>query len=448
MLNISNNSIKDKFKKEEIEILNTLSTPRTGIIFSRWLVVIFLILLFILFLPWQQNIDAKGNVIAFSPANRQQNIQNIIGGRIEKWNLVEGNLFKKGDTLVIISESKDDYLDPNLSTRINEQISAKNNAINAYKTKIDALKSQIVAIKQAQVFSIAKTKNKLIQAKQKFSIDSTNYIAQKKNYEIALDRLNRFEKGQNDGLFSKTDLETRKLKVQDDLAKLQEINTKLDISKNEILNAKIEINAVNADYQKDIAKANSDLSSSLVALADGESELSKIMNKSSSINQRQGNYVIKAPQDGYLLKTIKAGIGEYLKEGETICYFQPADPDISIEMYVKAIDMPLIEIGREVRVQFEGWPVLIFSGWKNTSVGTFGGTVEVIDKAESSNNMFRILVKPKKDEPNWPKQLGIGSGAIGWVMLDNVPIWYEIWRQLNSFPPNEVKEKSTKKAEK
>jgi hypothetical protein len=23
----------------------------------------------------------------------------------------------------------------------------------------------------------------------------------------------------------------------------------------------------------------------------------------------------------------------------------------------------------------------------------------------------------------------------GWVILDSVPVWYEIWRQLNGFPP-------------
>jgi hypothetical protein len=41
----------------------------------------------------------------------------------------------------------------------------------------------------------------------------------------------------------------------------------------------------------------------------------------------------------------------------------------------------------------------------------------------------------------------MGSGTKGWVMLDNVAVWYEIWRQLNGFPaslyeaPKDVKEK-------
>ena len=49
--------------------------------------------------------------------------------------------------------------------------------------------------------------------------------------------------------------------------------------------------------------------------------------------------------------------------------------------------------------------------------------------------MFRILVKPDTNEAEWPELLRIGSGAKGWVMLNDVPIWYEIWRNMNGFPP-------------
>jgi hypothetical protein len=33
-------------------------------------------------------------------------------------------------------------------------------------------------------------------------------------------------------------------------------------------------------------------------------------------------------------------------------------------------------------------------------------------------------------------QLRQGSGVLGWTMLDDVPIWFELWRQLNGFPPS------------
>jgi adhesin transport system membrane fusion protein len=109
---------------------------------------------------------------------------------------------------------------------------------------------------------------------------------------------------------------------------------------------------------------------------------------------------------------------------------------MAAEMYIQAMDLPFISIDRKVRVQFDGWPVLQFSGWPNVSVGTFGGIVQVIDRVDSKAGKFRILVKPDPSEEPWPDKLRIGSGIKGWVMLDNVQIWYELWRQLNGFPPS------------
>jgi len=60
----------------------------------------------------------------------------------------------------------------------------------------------------------------------------------------------------------------------------------------------------------------------------------------------------------------------------------------------------------------------------------------VIDYVSSVPGEFRILVVPDQSDEPWPSQLRVGSGTRGWVMLDNVPLWYEIWRKLNGFPPS------------
>jgi hypothetical protein len=96
----------------------------------------------------------------------------------------------------------------------------------------------------------------------------------------------------------------------------------------------------------------------------------------------------------------------------------------------------LISKGRKVRIEFDGFPALQFSGWPSVSVGSFGGTVEVIDFVNTKPGEFRILVIPDPTDDKWPKQIRNGSGIQGWVMLDDVPVWYEIWRQLNGFPPS------------
>jgi len=151
-------------------------------------------------------------------------------------------------------------------------------------------------------------------------------------------------------------------------------------------------------------------------------------------------YVVRAPQAGYVVRTLKAGIGETIKEGESIATLQPDAPVLAAEVYVRAMDVPLIQRGRTVRLQFDGWPAVQFSGWPSVAVGTFGGTVTVIDVVSSTNGKYRLLVRPKLDRANndgaWPAQLRLGSGVYGWVILDSVPVWYEIWRQLNGFPPS------------
>ena len=205
-----------------------------------------------------------------------------------------------------------------------------------------------------------------------------------------------------------------------------------------------------ADFQEKTAKTRSDRSSAESYRADADGEISKLRNKISSVDVRRGMYVVRAPQEGYIVRPLKAGIGETIKEGESIATLQPGNPQLAVELFVRAMDVPLIEPGRTVRLQFDGWPAIQFAGWPTVSVGTFGGKVAVIDAVSSAGGKYRMLVQPVQqqgDQP-WPRQLRVGSGVYGWVMLDNVPVWYEIWRQLNGFPPSLKEEPKAEKAAK
>jgi membrane fusion protein, adhesin transport system len=444
MLNISKQSV-DKQVREHYELhsLETLHTPRSAVILQRWFLVIGAVLLGTLFLPWQQNIDGKGDVSALTPKDRPQNIQNIISGRIEKWLVREGDLVKKGDILLVISEMKDDYFDPRYPQRLQEQLVAKGDAIKSYRLKIQSLDNQIVALKENNKFSLQKARNKVRQGYAKVTADSTDVLAEQVQVNVAKVRLDRGEEQLNNGgLVSLSEVESRRLKYQEVRAKLVSNQNKLAISRQELINARIELSSIDAEYAEKIAKAQSDRSSAFSSLAAGEYELSQLQNKITNVDIRRGQYFVKAPQEGYIVKALKMGIGETIKEGESIATLQPSAPEMAVEMYVRAMDVPLIEPGREVRIQFEGWPSLVFSGWPSATVGTFGGIVKVIDRIDNGKGEYRLLITPKisKGEQIWPKQLRMGSGVIGWVMLEDVPVWYEIWRQLNAFPPTLKKE--------
>ena len=228
------------------------------------------------------------------------------------------------------------------------------------------------------------------------------------------------------------------MKSQEDNAKLISQENKLSVSRQELANAELELSTIAADFQEKIAKAQSDRSSAVSYLADAGGEVSKLRNKISSVAVRQGLYVVRAPQAGYVVRSMKAGLGETIKEGESIATLQPSNPSVAVELYVQAMDVPLIQPGRTVRLQFDGWPAIQFAaGWPSASVGTFGGEVAVIDAVSSTNGKYRLLIRPKSQSGDhvWPRQLRVGSGVYGWVMLDNVPVWYELWRQVNGFPP-------------
>lgn len=435
MLNLSNNVVPESVKESSNAYIQELvSTPKSTHVLKRWLLGFFIIFIIVLFLPWQQNINGKGTLTALSPSERPQSIQNVIAGRIEKWNIAEGQLVKKGDTLVILSELKDEYFDPQLPLRLNEQLQAKKEALESYEAKADALQKQIDALSQNWQLSLEKARNKVKQNRAKVNADSADIQAEKLQVKIAQDRLDRGLTQEKQGIVSLNEIETRRLKVQETQNKLISVQNKLAISRQELINSQIELNSINAEYAEKIAKARSDRSSALAAISDGQSEISKIVNKQASVDIRRNMYVVRAPQDGFVVKALKAGIGETLKETESICTLQPTNPDLAVELYVNAMDVPLIQQGRIARLEFEGWPAIQFSGWPSVSVGTFAGKVKVIDMVDSKNGQYRLLVTP--DSGNWPKQLRVGSGVYGWIMLDDVPVWYELWRQLNAFPPS------------
>lgn len=390
------------------QTLRSLRTNLGARTLARFLLAFLFIFICVLFLPWQQNIRGTGQVTALSPANRPQTVETVIAGRIEKWFVREGDLVKKGDTIAQITEVKEKYFDTELLPRLSAQIDAKERSLRSKQKKAAALERQIAALREAMRLKVEQAKAKLEAEKVKF-----------KNAENQLQR--------NKQLYEAGNIP---------LTKFQEVEYKFQGSQAEYLSTKLELERTAAEYEDKINKAESDLNSTRAEAFDTEADIIKAENEYTNTEVRSHQYAIVAPQDGYIVRAVKGGIGETIKEGEAICTIMPETADVAVEMYVRAVDVPLISNDRTVRIQFDGWPALQFSGWPSVSVGTFGGKVAVIDYVNSKPGEFRILVVPEKDGERWPAQLRMGSGTKGWVMLDSVPLWYELWRQLNGFPPS------------
>ncbi|MCB0380802.1 MAG: HlyD family efflux transporter periplasmic adaptor subunit [Flavobacteriales bacterium] len=441
MLNISQNRIDKKVDQTAYKSFSMVKNFRFEKVFLRLVKVFFSVVFLLMFLPWTQNIKSKGYVTTLKPDQRPQTINSVIAGKIEKWFVKEGDFVNKGDTILFISEIKDEYFDPNLLSNTEQQIQSKELTVKSYMEKVNSLDNQIDALIQTKLLKIEQAKNYIKQAELKILSDSVDLIAAKTNYDVAIKQFERIEKLYKDGLKSLTEVETRKLKLQETESKLISLENKLLSSRNELINAKVELTSINNQYIDKLSKAESEKYASLSSMYDAEAIVTKMQNQFMNYSVRSGLYYITANQDGIITKAIRTGLGETIKEGEEIVSIMPSLYDIAVEMYVMPMDLPLIKKNQPVRFMFDGWPTIVFSGWPNASFGTFGGKVVAIDNFISPNGKYRILVAPDKNDVKWPEGLRVGSGANGIALLKDVPIWYELWRNLNGFPPDYYTEK-------
>ena len=414
---------------------NTLDSSKDRKRVKRFGFVLILLIGF-LFLPWTQNIQTSGTVTTLRPEQRPQELNTLIAGKIDKWYVKEGDLVKKGDTILKISEIKNDYLDPLLVERTRQQISAKESANTFYEGKVGALDNQIDALIQSRNLKIEQTKNKIQQIRLYIQSDSMAFIAADNEYKIAFEQYKRQMELHKEGLRSLTELEQRNQVYQNSVAKRNIAENKYYNAKQEMLNAQIELAAIEREYDEKIAKSESDKFQSFSQISTGLADIAKLENQYNNYVIRNGFYYILAPQDGQITKTVKAGVGETVKEGELMARIAPDNFQFAVELYVSPNDLPLIHQRQEVRLQFDGWPAIFFTGWPDVSYGTFSAKVVAIDNFISDNGKFRILVKEKPGAPEWPAVLKLGGGAKGIALLKNVPLWYELWRQLNGFPPD------------
>lgn len=295
MLKLSSQNIERVINQEDFYTLRALKTPSAGITLARCLVALGVILLIFFFLPWQQNVRGNGKVTMLDPSNRPQTVQAVIAGQIQKWHVHEGMFVNRGDTIVSIREVKDKYFDPLLLQRLQEQLTAKKNSLVSKKAKADALERQIVALKNTLQRNVEQASARLEAEKVKYLNAQNQYQRNKRLYEAGNIPLTKF----------------------------QEIEYKYQGSEADYENAQIEIHRLSAEYQEKISKSESELSNTAAEIFETEGEVSKMVNEYANMEIRSGQYQIVAPQDGYVVRAVRAGIGETVKEGEAVKPFAP-----------------------------------------------------------------------------------------------------------------------------
>lgn len=410
-----------------------------------WALGIAVLILVIAFLPWTQNISARGDVTTLRQEQRPQQLNTIIAGKVARWWVKEGDFVQPGDTIIQLSEIKEDYLDPGLLARTKAQIRAKEMTVENYKSKAGTADVQVAALVQARDLKVSQVRNKIYQQGMKVTADSMDMVAATNDFAIATKQFARQKNMYDSGLVSLTQLEQRNIAYQNAVAKKTSAEIKWTNAKQELGILQLELNGAVQEYNEKISKASGDKFQSLSQIASGQGDIVKLQNQYTNYDLRSKMYYITAPQSGQVVKAKKAGIGEIVKDGEMIVEIVPDHVEYAVQMFVRPVDLPLLDKGQKVRFMFDGFPALVFSGWPQASYGTFGGVVTAIESSVSDNGKFRVLVAEDPAERKWPPQLKMGTGASAFALLKVVPVWYELWRNINGFPPDYYKTASTKK---
>jgi multidrug resistance efflux pump len=303
-----------------------------------------------------------------------------------------------------LADTKDDYLDSNLVLRTKDQLISKEQQLLFYDAKINAIESQINAIENNRELKINSYENKIEQYKRKLISDSSEVVSADIDYKIATEQLTRGKQLYNQGAIALVELERRTAQNNKALAILTEKQQKLLNTKQEINIIKIDINSSRQEADDKIFKSRSEIASSRGEIAGTTGEVAKNKNVLANYITRGNQKWLIAPQDGQIIKAKKSGINEMVKEGEMIVEMVPAKIDHAIELFIEPMDLILINPGQKIRMIFDGFPAIVFSGWPDNSYGTFAGEVSMVENNRNENGKFRILVIPDSLQKKWPKE--------------------------------------------
>ncbi len=431
---------------EKFNAFDHIYQERKSTEIKPWLISLLIITLLLIFLPWTQNIRSKGNITSIYQEQKPQKIYSPIAGKISKWWVREGDTVRAGDTLAKITEIKGEYLDPNLISRTQQQLTAKMGSLRFYEQKVQATNDQIQNLKRSLTLKQNQVDNKIKQLQQKITGERAELEAAQNDYNLSKDQFERNQKMYREGLISQTQYQQRNVAMQNSLAKKTTAENKVNQTLQDIANAQIELRGVDQEYSEKINKADGERFQSLSEVESNKGDIAKLENLVTNYTIRNGMYFIIAPQSGQIIKATKSGLGEIIKEGEDLLTIVPDNNDVAVEIFVRPVDLPLIHAGEEVRLIFDGYPVILFAGgWPNQSFGTFPGKIRAVENTINDEGLFRVIVEEDLKGKRWPKQLRIGSGAQGIALLNDVPVWYELWRNINGFPPDYYRGKTAKK---
>jgi membrane fusion protein, adhesin transport system len=412
-----------------LRAMDEVGSSNSARVLAVTLVVLGLFLLAaLIFTPWQQSVSGAGRVSGLNPQEREQTIGAPVEGRVLRWHVTEGSKVRTGDTIVELADN-----DPLILDRIaGERRAIEERQLNGER-RVEAHDDRLQRLIDAQLNAVSAGRNRVHVASDRILQSEQSIVAAKEREIAAQLNTDRQNSLLAKGLTSQRTLELARQEVNTARALVTQAEAALSAARNDKLASEDDLKRIQADTQAAIEAERATLNMARAEISNVKAELQRLDVRLA----RQGTLRVEAPRNGTILRLLAQPGSELLKAGEPLVAFVPDAYSPTVELGLNGVDMPLVQKGNLVRLQFNGWPALQFVGWPSVAVGTFGGVVQLVDAAESNGGKFRILVVPDPNDDPWPsaQYLRQGVQAKGWVLLKQVPLGWELWRRFNGFPP-------------
>jgi multidrug efflux pump subunit AcrA (membrane-fusion protein) len=434
----------DGLKPNNLKSLDMVKTgwgPRLiGILLMILLVVS---TVFALFVPWRQSVVGEGQIIVFSPMDRPQTIEAQIAGRLLQWYVRDGEQVSSGQLIAELSDIDPRFLD---HSQLESMVKQKQSLIakrDSAEQRVTALTSQSGDVTLSREAAVPAAQERISQARDRLYAAQQSVDVAEQNVKTTQWQLDRVTALYDKGLRSQRDQQVASLDNVRAKTELQRATSAYDVVKKDATIAGLDFKRVSADTNASINSIQAALADANQVISSTSADIAKLEIDIQNMAQRIQQRAVRAPCAGRVVRLNRVGAGETVSAGSVLATIVPGTADRAAAILIRDFDAPLLSVGNPVRLAISGWPSLQFVGWPSIAVGTFAGRISVIDAVDDGRHFYRIIVVPDykaikaKNEEPWPseKYLRPGAKATGWVLLSNVPVWYELWRQFNGFQP-------------
>jgi multidrug efflux pump subunit AcrA (membrane-fusion protein) len=394
--------------------------------------------LIVAFVPWTQTITATGQLSAYSPYERPQDIEAQITGRIKRWHVYEGVRVKQGELILELDDVDPNFMAPELLSLLEQSRAALEQNRRAALDRADQLEKRIKEMEKLVKAAVPSAEARVSEANNKVRAAEQRVIGAQVALDTAELNVDRNRKLAEQGLVSQRELELAIQAAIGNKAELEGAEATLKEAQQGMRALSFGRDQISADVIQRLLDAEASRAGALADAARAADQLAAVGLRLSNATQRRVAGRVIAPIDGTVVRMAQVGAGETVRQGDKIVRVSPLSADKAAEMMADGLDAPLLNTGRKVRLLFYGIPAIPLPAWPELMAGTYSGVIKVVDQVGDGKGNFRFWVVPDPEDRPWPDQTHVrqGTKVMGWVILNRVPLWYEMWRRFNLFPPD------------